>query len=184
MTSGASWRVTMARNKPSQRPAQTPTPRPAAQSPEVVRRTVQTQFHQGPLPPPELLRQYDAVSAGAADRIIAMAEGEAAHRRDAEQKQLDADIALRNAMAETERRRIDGVFQSDKIGQILGAVVSATAILTAGGTTVVGLVYGIDSQWYWAIPVALVSLPVLGMVKAIRSRPAPTRGEIQASNDD
>ena len=36
----------------------------------------------GPLPPPELLKQYDEVVPGAADRIISMAEAEQAHEAD------------------------------------------------------------------------------------------------------
>lgn len=34
----------------------------------------------GPLPPPELLAEYDAVLPGGADRIVSMAENQSAHR--------------------------------------------------------------------------------------------------------
>lgn len=173
----------MAKTRPSQRPTQTPAPRASNQAARVVQQTVQAQFHQGPLPPPELLRQYDTISPGAADRIIAMAEGEAVHRRESENKQLDSDIDVRRMMAETESRRIDGIFESDKIGQILGAVVSGVALLAAAGTAIAGLAYGVTSRWYWAIPVALVSLPVLGMVKALRSRRTPVRVDTQTTGN-
>ena len=50
----------------------------------VIRQEVSQQFS-GPIPPPEILKQYNEVDAGAAGRIIAMAEQEARHRRSMEQ---------------------------------------------------------------------------------------------------
>lgn len=35
----------------------------------------------GPLPPPEMLAQYEAVLSGGADRIVKMAEDQSSHRR-------------------------------------------------------------------------------------------------------
>ncbi|MCP4674196.1 MAG: DUF2335 domain-containing protein [Deltaproteobacteria bacterium] len=49
----------------------------------------QVSAFQGPLPPPEVLRSYEAACPGAAERILAMAEGQIAHRQDVE-KQLVA----------------------------------------------------------------------------------------------
>jgi uncharacterized membrane protein len=46
--------------------------------------TSTTTIHQGPLPSPEMLAQYDNICPGAADRIISMAEGQAAHRQSIE----------------------------------------------------------------------------------------------------
>lgn len=43
--------------------------------------TLHSQQFLGPLPPPEALRQYEETLPGAADRIIAMAEQQAAHRQ-------------------------------------------------------------------------------------------------------
>ena len=37
-------------------------------------------IHAGPLPPPEILREYDQALPGLADRIVSMAEGQANHR--------------------------------------------------------------------------------------------------------
>ncbi len=36
---------------------------------------------QGPLPPPQMLREYEDVFSGCADRIVAMAERQSAHRQ-------------------------------------------------------------------------------------------------------
>jgi uncharacterized membrane protein len=45
-------------------------------------------LYRGPLPPPELFGQYDSVVPGAADRILAMAEKEQAHRHNWEMRHL------------------------------------------------------------------------------------------------
>ena len=52
----------------------------------------QTQFHQGPLPRPEDFEAYDRVLRGAADRILRMAEKQAAHRQDLESRALKGDL--------------------------------------------------------------------------------------------
>jgi uncharacterized membrane protein len=52
----------------------------------------QAQFHQGPLPRPEDFEAYDRVLRGAADRILRMAEKQAAHRQDLESRALKGDL--------------------------------------------------------------------------------------------
>src|SRR5262249_33617736 len=52
----------------------------------------QTQFHQGSLPRPEDFEAYDRVLRGAADRILHMAEKQAAHRQDLESRALKGDL--------------------------------------------------------------------------------------------
>ena len=46
----------------------------------------------GPIPPPHLLSQYDQVVPGAAERILAMAERQSAHRLDLERRVIVSDI--------------------------------------------------------------------------------------------
>jgi uncharacterized membrane protein len=48
------------------------------------------QQHSGPLPDPETFRSYDLVVPGAAERILRMAETDAAHNRDLEQRDMRA----------------------------------------------------------------------------------------------
>ncbi len=43
----------------------------------------------GPLPPPELLEKYNRIISNAADRILAMAEKQSAHRHAMEKEQMD-----------------------------------------------------------------------------------------------
>lgn len=47
-------------------------------------------MYQGPLPPPQDLDRYNQIQPGFAERLLAMAESEAVHRRDLERKQVDA----------------------------------------------------------------------------------------------
>lgn len=49
-------------------------------------------FFSGPLPPPEILRQYDEAHAGLADRIVSMAESEQSHRHSVESAALQGSI--------------------------------------------------------------------------------------------
>lgn len=52
------------------------------------------QAFMGPLPPPDLLQHYNEVLPGSAERIVALAECEANHRRECEKKALDSDIKV------------------------------------------------------------------------------------------
>jgi len=65
-------------------------PEPKKQEVTRVIHEVVASFH-GPLPPPSILRGYDEISPGAADRIISMAEREQAHRHSWEQRALSAE---------------------------------------------------------------------------------------------
>ena len=55
-------------------------------------KTVVAASFSGPIPPPALLQQYDDVFPGAAERIVAMAEREAAHRHNLEERIVQAQI--------------------------------------------------------------------------------------------
>jgi len=71
------------------------------------------QAHQfsGPLPPPDVLDQYNKIHPGAADRIICMAEQQGEHRRHLEKVTIEADAF------------------SEKIGPFLGFIIAMTVIL-------------------------------------------------------
>jgi uncharacterized membrane protein len=90
-----------------------------------VSRSVSSLFS-GPLPPPEVLAQYNEVLPQAAERIITMAEGQSAHRQHLEKSVVDSNIA------------------SEKRGQYLGFTIMMTALV--GGFVLVGIgknAYGI-----------------------------------------
>ena len=86
--------------------------------PEEVREVVLQAAFSGPLPPPSMFGKYDDVLPGAADRILAMAERQAAHRQEWETS------ALRSEQKDSTR------------GQWLGFIISLGALTAATYLTV------------------------------------------------
>jgi len=58
-------------------------------------RVHQEEFFSGPLPPPDLLREYDKIAPGCAQRIIGMAEKEGDHRRTIQRWKVKGGLAAR-----------------------------------------------------------------------------------------
>jgi uncharacterized membrane protein len=100
----------------------------------------------GPLPPPEILRGYETLIAGAAERILVIAEEDAKHLRAIEM------AALQAARAESRMGQIFGLI----IG--LAALGTTVAALMLGSPTVAALIGG-------GTVVGLVSVFILGRVK-------------------
>jgi len=67
----------------------------------------------GPLPPPQVLEQYEKVLPGAADRIITMAEQQSVHRRQLETKVIDSDV------------------KNSKLGLCFGLIIGIAALISA-----------------------------------------------------
>ena len=86
----------------------------------------------GPLPPPEVLKRFDEVVPGSAERIIKTAEGQFVHRTELERKLIESDIVR------------------SKWGQILGFIIAIVGLLGAVvvsifGSGVVGAVIGVGT---------------------------------------
>ena len=107
---------------------------------------VEVQQWTGPLPPPAALAKFNEIIPNGADRVMAMAEKEHAHR-----------IAYEAAGLQATTREATR-------GQYLGAAVSIIAVC--------GAVYAAHVGAHWSVAVALVGIPVLGMIRAI-VRPRP-----------
>lgn len=60
---------------------------------QLLQSVIVQQSYQGPIPHPEHLRAYEAITPGLADRIIGMAERESAHRHDMEKGTLQLNKA-------------------------------------------------------------------------------------------
>lgn len=58
---------------------------------QVVAEVVRSEFS-GPIPPPSIIKGYEEVLPGAAERIISMAENQAKHRQDLEKKMVAAEV--------------------------------------------------------------------------------------------
>lgn len=74
----------------------------------------------GPLPPPEVLKKFDEVVPGAAERIIKMAEGQFAHRTELEKKVINSDIAR------------------SKYGQVLGFIIAIVGLFVSATVSIYG----------------------------------------------
>lgn len=119
--------------------------------------THQVQQWAGPLPPPATLEHFERIIPGGADRILQMAEREQAHRVACDSSVLTAAIA--------EARR----------GQFLGAAVAMAAIAAAVANTWLG--------GPWQATVALVGVPILGIVQALIGRRAESEQEKPKGQD-
>lgn len=114
-----------------------------AQPPAKNQTVIQHASFSGPLPPPQILADYERIKPGFAERIVALAEGEAAHRRARETRALETEIE----MGKTQLREIF-------LGQVLAFVIGMTALVggiylaahgaeTAGGFIGTGGVVGL-----------------------------------------
>lgn len=98
----------------------------------VVVRQSSVQTFSGPLPPPEILRKFDEIVPGAAERIIKMAEEQFSHRKELEKKVIESDIAR------------------SKWGQMLGFLIAivglaASALVAIYGNAIAGSVLGVGT---------------------------------------
>jgi uncharacterized membrane protein len=93
---------------------------PIASGPEITKITAEvtrqvitrvSKFFSGPLPPPDVLAEYNEAFQGAAERIVTMAESQLKHRQ------------------EMESRVVASNCRNELVGQIIGAVLSGIAIL-------------------------------------------------------
>lgn len=102
-------------------PARPFAPKPQQNIIEATSSVQQIQQFAGPLPHPDVLRGYEAAHQGLAERIVKMAEAQAAHRQEIEKRAVDAQISEAGRMRD-ERKR----------GQVFG-LVAVLASLVIGG---------------------------------------------------
>lgn len=116
-------------------PVDSPTKK-RSQEVTVAKEEFQASSFRGPIPPPWILKGYEEVFPGCAERIVAMAEKQSSHRQMLEQERLIANN-------QTEHR-----------GQIFAFIIALTAIL--GGIYLISI--GMNASGLTAIIAALVSL--------------------------
>lgn len=115
---------------------------------------------QSPYPPPEFLRQYNDVSDGLAERLVQLVDHQQEHRHAQERTKLDADIRLQAEQIKFAQLQAKGAIRSDLLSQAVAGTLGLTALGLAAFTAWIGA--------HWSVSIALVSLPVVGMVQAIR----------------
>lgn len=82
----------------------------------VVKRTVS--MHRGPLPPVDVLKGYESILEGAADRVVKMAEREQEHRH-----------AIDNKGMELQKTHLDKEAEKTKRGQHIGGFVVTLCLI-------------------------------------------------------
>ena len=88
----------------------------------------------GPLPPPEVLAQYEVALPGAAERIFKMMERQEEHRQALERAESEADRALDGEeLRLTHRREMSGIVAGAAV--VFGVLVTAVILAFLGATT-------------------------------------------------
>lgn len=117
-------------------PSKQPHPQPQIQP----QRQIISQQWSGPLPPPAALEHFNEIIPNGAERIMAMIEREQAHR-------IEHDTSA-----------LEGEKSDTKRGHHIGAAACLLAICGAIFTAYIGA--------HPSVSVALVSVPILGMIQA------------------
>lgn len=73
-----------------------PPQRPSARPRSGARMSVTAAYFEGPLPPPAVLREYDALAPGSAERIIRLMEQQSHHRMELEKTAIQHDTRRAN----------------------------------------------------------------------------------------
>lgn len=109
--------------------------------------------YQGPLAPPSILRQYNEICPGCAERRVSAFEAEGNHRRALELKAVDANI-------EGMRRQ----FTEARIGQIFAFILSLAFLFTGAYTAIRG------QSWVGGVLGSMGIATIVGMFIRGRTR--------------
>lgn len=150
----------VAKNQKQTRPPTQPNPISNAAAAIAVQQ-VKTEFSAGPLPTPAILEGYNKILPGAAERIMVMAENEAAHRQAVDMQALQSDIGAQKEQLVIANRQLSISRNSDILGQVLGGVISLAAIA--------GCIF-LAIHGHTAAAIALIGLPIAAIINALRSR--------------
>jgi uncharacterized membrane protein len=126
---------------------------------EVVFEAVQASVrYSGPIPPPQAFREYEDALPGAADRILTLAERQAAHRM------------------QLERRQLDWMHRHLSRGQVFGFLIVVLGF-------VLGYLLAINDKPVWGLATSISSLALIvgafvyGRVSDRRALPPPDEQE-------
>ena len=103
--------------EPSEKSPKTDDPKVFAQITAQITSQVMTQvskYFSGPLPPPEILIEYNSAFSGAAERVVAMAERQSSHRHSLESKLLTSNLT------------------NETIGLIIGGIIAVMTLAIGG----------------------------------------------------
>lgn len=117
---------------------------------------MQRYVHQGPLPDPMTLANYEKLMPGLAERVVRMAEKEQEHRHECDRTRNESNKQI----ISVEANRQTGIQKAETLGQKFGFTISIVAVASA-----------LLATWMKqpAVAIALVSLPVMSVIKAFLS---------------
>ena len=98
------------------------------------------EHYQGPIPHPELLKQLEAVIPGGADRVLTMAESQAAHRQYLEKAKIGSDLR-------TQARAQGFAFMITMVTIVFSFVLILLDKPVAGFSTLIGTALTAGSIW-------------------------------------
>jgi len=120
-------------------------------------------LYAGPLPPPEVLVQYNQTVPDAAERIITMAESQSRHRQELESKVIESDI------------------KNSRLGLHYGLIIGLAAVI--GGTICITSGYEVGGSIIGGTGLTgLVGVFVYGSRSKRKEREQRYKAEMAASN--
>jgi uncharacterized membrane protein len=167
--------------KPEARPASTleadlvglVTDPESADRPRILERVLIEMFG-GPIPPPQMLQDYEAAHPGTANRIVANWEAESVHRRQLERDEAAHRWGMDARRADIADRIATGDIRRADRGQLASIVLHG--LMISGG--IVLLAIGVDIAGYATLCGAIAS----GLIQLFKrssepTKPDTTRGE-------
>lgn len=117
---------------------------------------VEMHHYEGAIPHPMILRQFNEIVIGSAERLVKLAEDESLHRREMQRKTLDANISAQQRDLDIRQTQAKAVFRSDLVGQIFGYT---TCLACIGGA-----IYAAQIEQE-ALAIALTAMPTAALIK-------------------
>lgn len=127
----------------------------------MVTTTQSVQSYEGPIPHPDLLRKFDELLPGTAERLINLAVAESEHRRSLELIAMNANVSAQSRNVAISEKSSRNVFISDTLAQVLGASVSLVCAI--------GAIY-LALHEQQGIALALAAIPAAALAESIYSR--------------
>ncbi len=135
----------------------------------------------GPLPPPEMLAQYEEILPGAAERLFKMVERQEEHRQALERAESEADRVLKRDESEADRALDGEELRLTHRREMSGIVAGAAVVFSVLATAVILAFLGATTPAAWLGGSSLAALAGV-FVYGVRQRDA--RGEEDAQSED
>lgn len=129
---------------------------PSLETMEQPQQMMTMHHYQGAIPPPAILDGFERIVPGCAEKIVNSALQESVHRRDVEQKSVDANIAAQKQELDIKKTQVDASSRHDLVGQIFGFVMCISCIGGAVYLAIIGQT---------GVSLALTAMPTAALIK-------------------